>query len=118
MDDIVHMASSSALLHRTIATLQREFAMKGLSQLHHFLDITVEQRTTGLFLQQRHYTRDILGRAGMTDCKPYSTPVDTQDKISADSAPVDDPTALRNLASALLYPTFTWPDISYAIVTV
>lgn len=118
MDDIVHMASSSALLHRTIATLQREFAMKGLSQLHHFLDITVEQRTTGLFLQQRHYTRDILGRAGMTDCKPYSTPVDTQDKISADSAPVDDPTALRNLAGALLYPTFTWPDISYAIVTV
>jgi hypothetical protein len=41
VDDIVLTDSSSALLYRTIAVLQREFAMKDLSQLHHFLGITL-----------------------------------------------------------------------------
>lgn len=81
--------------------------MKDLDQLHHFLGIA-EQRSTGLFLQQRHYSLDILDRAWMTDCKPYSTLVDTQAKISSiDGAPIDDPTAFRSLAGALLYLTFT-----------
>ncbi|WVZ96850.1 hypothetical protein U9M48_042433 [Paspalum notatum var. saurae] len=52
----------------------------------------------------------------MTDCYPYSTPVDTRAKLSEDAgAPVADPTAYRSLAGALQYPTFTRPDITYAI---
>ena len=52
----------------------------------------------------------------MTDCKPCSTPVDTQDKVSAAEGPsVADPTAFRSLAGALQYLTFTRPDISYAV---
>jgi hypothetical protein len=54
--------------------------MKDLGPLHHFLDVSVEQRSDGLFLHQRQYARDILERAGMSDCKPYSTPVNTQAK--------------------------------------
>jgi hypothetical protein len=38
-------------LHRTIVTLQREFAMKDMGPLH-FLGITVERRPQGLFLHQ------------------------------------------------------------------
>ena len=42
----------------------------------------------------------------MTDCKPCSTPVDTQTKLSADLGdPVADPTAYRSLAGALQYLT-------------
>ena len=77
IDDIVLTASSQQLLERVISSLQREFAMKDLGQLHHFLDVTVETRPSGLFLHQRQYVLDILERAGMTDCKPCSTPVDT-----------------------------------------
>jgi len=77
VDDIVLTASSSALLQQTISALQREFAMKDLGQLHHLLGITVEQRPDNIFLQQWLYILDILERAGMTDCKPCSTPVDT-----------------------------------------
>ena len=52
----------------------------------------------------------------MTDCKPCSTPVDTQVKLSADlGAPVDDPTAYRSLAGALQYLTFTRPDLTYTV---
>ena len=52
----------------------------------------------------------------MTDCKPCSTPVDTQAKVSADLGdPVADPTAYRSLAGALQYLTFTRPDLTYAV---
>ena len=90
--------------------------MKDLGGLHHFLGVTVEPRPTGLLLHQRQYTLDILERAGMSDCKPCSTPVDTQAKLSeAEGTPVTDPTAFRSLAGALQYLTFTRPDITYAV---
>jgi len=52
----------------------------------------------------------------MTDCKPCSTPVDTQAKVSAtEGPPVADPTTFRSLAGALQYLTFSRPDISCAV---
>ena len=58
---------------------------------------------------------DILNHAGMADCKPVSTPVDCNPKLSADGAPVQDTTDFRSLAGALQYLTFTRPDIAYAV---
>jgi hypothetical protein len=90
--------------------------MKDLGQLHHFLGVTVEPHQTGLLLHQHQYALDILERAGMTDCRPCSTPVDTQTKLSATlGGPVADPTAYRNLAGALQYHIFTRSDHTYAV---
>jgi len=59
---------------------------------------------------------DILDCAGMAECKPCSTPVDTNSKVAAaEGAPVSDATDFRNLAGALQYLTFTRPDIAYAV---
>ena len=116
VDDIVLTASSQQLLQSVISSLQQEFAMKDLGQLHHFLDVIVEPRPSGLLLHQRQYALDILERAGMTDCQPCSTPVDTQAKLSADLGdPVADPTAYQSLAGALQYLTFTRPDLTYDV---
>lgn len=41
VDYIVLTTSSIDLLRRTISALQREFAMKDLGALHHFLGISV-----------------------------------------------------------------------------
>jgi hypothetical protein len=76
VDDIILTAYSTELLRRTIYALQREFAMKDLEPLHHFLGITVEHHPDGLFLYQRTYTLDILKRAVMPECKSCTTPVD------------------------------------------
>nr|CAB3497375.1 unnamed protein product [Digitaria exilis] len=111
VDDIILTASSQTLLQQIIQSLQQEFAMKDLGTLHHFLGVTVEPHASDLFLHQRQYALDILERAGMTNCKPCSTPVDTQAKLSADGgAPLADPTAYRSLAGALQH--HLWP---YAI---
>jgi hypothetical protein len=68
-----------------------------------------------MFLSQRHYILELLDRAGMTDCKPCSTPIDTNAKLSAEGSPVADSTDYRALAGALQYLTFTRPVISYAV---
>ncbi|XP_060211727.1 uncharacterized mitochondrial protein AtMg00810-like [Lycium barbarum] len=67
-------------------------------------------------MSQSSYAENILDRAGMSQCKPCPTPVDTKGKLSASSsAPYEDPTKYRRLAGALQYLTFTRPDISYAV---
>jgi hypothetical protein len=116
VDDIVLTASSQQLLLRVIAALKKEFAMKDLGPLHHFLGISVQRQKDSVLLSQRQYTLDILARHGMSDCKPCSTPVDTCAKVSADGGPpIADPTSYRSLVGALQYLTFTRPDIAYAV---
>ena len=51
--------------------------MTDLDLLHHFLGILVIRDSSGLFLSQHQYILDLLNRAGMLDCHPSHTPVDT-----------------------------------------
>jgi hypothetical protein len=52
----------------------------------------------------------------MSDCKPCSTPIDTQVKLSEKDRPlVADATSYQSLTSALQYLTFSRPDISYVV---
>jgi len=105
VDDIILTASSLGLLRSTITALQSEFAMKDLGPLHHFLGIAVHRRSDGLFLSQHQYL-DVLERAGMFDCKPCSTPVDTHAKLLAmDGDLLSDATHYRSLTGALQYLT-------------
>jgi hypothetical protein len=110
------MASTVDLLQRTIIAFQRKIAMKDLGPLHDFLGIIAERRPQGLFLHQRQYAIDILERAGMSDCKPCSTLVDTQMKLSkADGPSVTNAMSYQSLTGVLQYLTFSRPDIAYAI---
>jgi hypothetical protein len=76
VEDSVLTACSIALLHHTIFALKREFAMKDLGPLHHFLGVSVQHQSNGLFLTQRQFALDVLEHASMVDYKPVSTPVD------------------------------------------
>ncbi|GJR52654.1 reverse transcriptase domain-containing protein, partial [Tanacetum coccineum] len=63
----------------------------------------------------KKYVVEILERAGMVNCNPSRTPVDTESKLGATGDIVSDPTLYRSLAGSLQYLTFTRPDISYAV---
>ncbi|GKC79811.1 ribonuclease H-like domain-containing protein [Tanacetum coccineum] len=115
VDDIVLTASSSDLLQQIITSLHAEFSMTDLGSLNYFLGISVTRNASGMFLSQQKYATEVLDRAGMLNCKPCRTPVDTDSKLSADGAPISDSTLYRSLAGALQYLTFTRPDISYAL---
>ena len=116
VDDIILAASSDTLRESIMAQLSSEFSMKDLGPLSYFLGISVTRHPEGLFLSQKKYAEEIIERAGMSSCKPSSTPVDTKAKLSGSSGnPYHDPTEYRSLAGALQYLTFTRPDISYAV---
>jgi hypothetical protein len=89
--------------------------LKDLGLLHHFLGMHVQHTPLGLFLSQRQYMLDILDRAGMSNCKPCTTPADLNPKLPADGDPISDPTEFRSLAGALQFLTFTRPDLSYVV---
>nr|ABA95677.1 retrotransposon protein, putative, Ty1-copia subclass [Oryza sativa Japonica Group] len=116
VDDIILTASSAELLRHITARLHTEFAMTDLGDLHFFLGISVCRTPDGLFLSQLQYAVDLLQRAGMSECHPTATPVDTRAKLSAsEGAPVADPTEYKSLAGALQYLTLTRPKIAYAV---
>ncbi|XP_057247570.1 uncharacterized mitochondrial protein AtMg00810-like [Beta vulgaris subsp. vulgaris] len=92
VDDIILTASSDTLLQSIISKLSSEFAMKDLGALSYFLGVVVTRHAGGLFVSQRKYAAEIIDRAGMSSCKPSSTPVDTKPKLSStSSAPYADP---------------------------
>ena len=102
VDDIILTASSDALLHSIISKLSFEFAMNDSSALIYFLGVAVTRHAGGLFLSQHKYAAEIIDRAGMSSCKPSSTPVDTKPKPSStSSAPYADPSLYGSLAEAL-----------------
>jgi hypothetical protein len=119
VDDIVLTALSSALLCRFVQEFQRQFSLKDLGTIHHFLGVHVQPVTGGgLHLSHRQFMIDILDRAGMSACKPCSTPVDTNPKLSAATGALlekQHATDFRSLAGAHQYLTFTRPDIAYAV---
>ncbi|GJV48893.1 ribonuclease H-like domain-containing protein [Tanacetum coccineum] len=71
--------------------------------------------TSGLFLSQSKFVKEILEWAYIQHCNPCRTPVDTESKLGSEGDPVSDPTLYRSLAGALQYLTFTRPDISYVV---
>ena len=83
VDDIILMACMAGLLSQLTARLRAEFAIKDLGPLHYFLGVEVVHRPDGFFLHQRKYAHELLERAGMLNCKPAATPVDTKAKPSA-----------------------------------
>lgn len=116
VDDIVLTASTTTLLVRIIDQLRTEFAMKDLGPVHFFLGIQVRRSKDGFFLSQKQYTEEVLDRAGMTDCKPASTPVDTKAKLSSSTGQsVANLTFYRSIVGALRYLKLTCPDLSYAV---
>ncbi|XP_071681864.1 uncharacterized protein [Lolium perenne] len=97
VDDIILTASTAALLRQLTDRLRAEFALKDLGPLHYFLGIEVVRRADGFFLHQRKYAHELLERAGMLNCNPAPTPVDTKAKLSAgDGSPASD--ARRSIA--------------------
>ncbi|GKD88041.1 ribonuclease H-like domain-containing protein [Tanacetum coccineum] len=89
--------------------------MTDLGSLNYFLGISVTRDSSGMFLSQKKYAIEIIERAGMLNCNPSRTPVDTESKLGATGDVVSDPTLYRSLAGSLQYLTFTRPDISYVV---
>ena len=116
VDDLIITGDCEEEILQTKENLSVRFQMKELGQLKHFLGLEVDCTQEGIFLHQQKYSKDLLKKFGMLNCKPISTPMESNAKMCAhEGKDVEDATMYRQLVGSLIYLTLTRPDISFAV---
>nr|BAH79981.1 putative unclassified retrotransposon protein [Oryza sativa Indica Group] len=116
VDDIIFGCSTHALVVDFAETIRREFEMSMMGELSYFLGLQIKQTPQGTFVHQKKYTKDLLRRFKMENCKPISTPIGSTAVLDPD----EDGEAInqkeyRSMIRSLLYLTASRPDIQFAV---
>jgi hypothetical protein len=82
VDDIIVANSLAEVMTTLLKDLKDGFALKDLGDLHYFLGIEVKKSHDSLVLSQEKYARDLLHWTNMNSCKPVSTPLATNQRLS------------------------------------
>ena len=64
--------------------MSREFEMSMIGELNFFLGFQIKQLKEGTFIHQEKYTKDILKKFKMDDCKPIKIPIPTNGHLDLD----------------------------------
>ncbi|KAL5827461.1 hypothetical protein ACOSQ3_019299 [Xanthoceras sorbifolium] len=116
VDDMIITGDDSAGIRSLQRFLSQHFEMKDLGTLSYFLGLEVTLSSDGYYLSQAKYASDLLSKAGITDNKTVSTPLEYNAKLTPlDGEPISDATRYRQLVGSLIYLTVTRPDISHAV---
>jgi hypothetical protein len=75
VDDIIVASSCQEAINHLLKSLEKDFALKDLGDLHYFLGIEVTKIKDSIMLSQQKYAAELLQRAGMISCKPVQTPL-------------------------------------------
>ncbi|PKU81766.1 putative mitochondrial protein [Dendrobium catenatum] len=115
VDDILVTGNDQDRIQTLLKDLHSNFALKEPGQISLYLGIQVQQTSTGYFLTQEHYVRQLLSDSGFTDCKESPTPLTPKSKLqNSHEQDFDDPSLYRRLAGSLQYLSITHPDIAFA----
>ncbi|KAI3788698.1 hypothetical protein L2E82_01471 [Cichorium intybus] len=96
--------------------MMSKFEMTDMGKLSYFLGLEVHQSTRGIHMSQQKYATDLLKQFGMMDCKPTSTPMNINEKLTAeDGTGKADARSYRSLIGRLIYLTHTRPDLSFPV---
>ena len=80
-------------IHDLQKSLSQQFEMKDLSTLSYFLGLEFTFSSDGYYLSQAKYAFDLLSKAGLTDSKTVSTPLELNVKLNTtDGEPLSDDT--------------------------
>lgn len=109
VDDIILAGNSIHEIQAVKVFLDQKFRIKDLGKLRYFLGLEIARSDTGIFVDQRKYTLELLELlqdAGLLGTKPPNIPFNPTTKLSStDGAPLDDPSSYRRLIGRLLYLT-------------
>ena len=96
--------------------MYREFEMSMIGELTFFLGFQVKQLREETFIHQEKYTKDILKKFKMDECKPIKTPMATNGHLDldVDGIPVDQ-SLYRSMIGSLLYLTASRSDIIISV---
>ncbi|XP_019184766.1 PREDICTED: uncharacterized protein LOC109179729 [Ipomoea nil] len=116
VDDIVITGNDPTIITILKQYLAHQFQIKDLGLLKYFLGIEVERSPTGIFLNLRKYSLEILSDTGMLACKPASTPIEVSHQLNPNTGELlADPSTYGRLVGRQLYLTVTRSDITYVV---
>jgi hypothetical protein len=116
VDDIIFGLTNKDYCKKFGELLSKEFKMSMIGELIFFLGFQVMQMREGIFIFQEKYTKDLLKRFKMDDCKPIKTPIPSNGHLDLDEGgkPADQ-TLYRSIIGSLLYLTASRPNIMFSV---
>ncbi|WVZ88670.1 hypothetical protein U9M48_035162 [Paspalum notatum var. saurae] len=116
VDDIIFGSTNEEYCTEFGKMMAKEFEMSMIGELTFFLGFQIKQLREGTFIYQEKYTRDLLKRFKMDDCKPIETPMATNIKLDPDESGIKvDQTLYRSMIGSLLYLCASRPDIMFSV---
>ncbi|XP_068319338.1 uncharacterized mitochondrial protein AtMg00810-like [Pyrus communis] len=115
--DIILTGFSIEKIQSVIDNLAYVFDLKDMGKLTYFLGLQIQYNAYGsLFVNQSKYTKELLKKADMEQCKPTSTPFKPHSQLlTTKGTPLSDLTHYRSLVRALQYLTLTRPNIAQSV---
>ncbi|KAE8655983.1 Phosphatidylinositol/phosphatidylcholine transfer protein SFH1 [Hibiscus syriacus] len=125
VDDMLVAGPNKDHIEELKAQLAREFEMKDLGSANKILGMQIHRDISNrnIWLSQKNYLKKILSRFSMQDCKPISTPIPINFKLSSSMSPSSEeermemsrvPYALA-VGSLMFAMICTRPDIAQAV---
>nr|XP_017187364.2 uncharacterized protein LOC108173209 [Malus domestica] len=115
VDDLIVTGDNMSEISALKQYLNHKFAIKDLGILKYFIGIEIAHSHKGCFLNQRKCVIDLLREANMTDCKPTSTPLNSNLKLQSHGDLIPNIEYYQRLVGKLIYLTITRPNIAYAV---
>ncbi|XP_057468671.1 uncharacterized mitochondrial protein AtMg00810-like [Actinidia eriantha] len=114
VDDIIIIGDDALGIIAVKQALEKSFDIKDLGLLRYFLGIEIARSRHGIRLSQRKYTLNLLQDMGMMGCRPTSTHMDQNLKLSTESGELlPDASVHQRLVGRLIYLTNTRPYITF-----
>ena len=90
--------------------------MSMIGELTFFLGFQVKQMREGIFISQEKYTKGLLQRFKMDECKPIKTPIPSNGHLDLDEGgKTVDHTLYRSMIGSLLYLIASRPGTMFSV---
>ena len=111
MDDLLFTGNNVKMMQNFKQDMMQAYEMSDLGLLNYFLRIEVYQVKEGIFISQMKYTKSILQKFKMVDCRHVVIPLAPNEKFRKDDGEKKVNSSLyRSLNGSLLYFTSTRLD--------
>ena len=116
VDDIIFGSNNASLCKTFSKLMQEEFEMSMKGELRFFLGIKINQCKYRVYVHQSKYTKELLKKFKLEDCKKMNTSMNPTCTLSKeDTGSKVDHNLFRGMIGYLLYLTGSRPDILFSV---
>ncbi|XP_069145505.1 uncharacterized mitochondrial protein AtMg00810-like [Solanum lycopersicum] len=115
VDDLLFTGNDVKMMQNFKQDMLEAYEMSDLGLLNYLFGIEVSQVKEGIFISHKKYTKSILQKFKMMDCRSVDIPIAINEKFRKDDGEKKVNSSLyRNMIGSLLYLTSTREDIMFA----